>query len=115
MSAQEPLKPAYVIWGEDRATVERALSRLVARVAREGGLPPERMRAEETPAEDVVAACEAVSLAGLRLVIVEGAEAWKAPDAAAVLAYLDRPNPGTCLALVATSAPTPKLMSAVAA
>ena len=56
MSAQEPLKPAYVIWGEDRATVERALSRLVARVAREGGLPPERMRAEETPAEDVVAA-----------------------------------------------------------
>ena len=50
MSAQEPLKPAYVIWGEDRATVERALARLVARVAREGGLPPERLRAEETPA-----------------------------------------------------------------
>ena len=115
MSAQEPLKPAYVIWGEDRATVERALSRLVARVAREGGLPPERMRAEETPAEDVVAACEALSLAGLRLVIVEGADAWKAPDAAAALAYLERPNPGTCLALVATAAPTPKLMAAVAA
>jgi DNA polymerase III delta subunit len=115
MSAQEPLKPAYVIWGEDRATVERALSRLVARVAREGGLPAERMRAEETPAEDVIAACEAVSLVGLRLVIVEAAEAWRAPDAAAVLAYLERPNPGTCLALVATSAPTPKLMSAVAA
>ena len=115
MSAQEPLKPAYVIWGEDRATVERALSRLVARVAREGGLPPERMRAEETPAEDVVAACEALSLAGLRLVIVEDADAWKAPDAAAALAYLDRPNPGTCLALVATAAPTPKLMAAVAA
>ena len=87
----------------------------MARVAREGGLPPERMRAEETPAEDVVAACEALSLAGLRLVIVEGADAWKAPDAAAALAYLDRPNPGTCLALVATAAPTPKLMAAVAA
>ncbi|HEX2503227.1 MAG TPA: hypothetical protein VHK00_04735, partial [Miltoncostaeaceae bacterium] len=85
MSAQEPLKPAYVIWGEDRATVERALSRLVARVGREGGLPPERLQAEETPAEDVVAACEALSLSGLRLVIVDGADAWKAADAAAVV------------------------------
>ena len=81
----------------------------MARVEREGGLPPERMRAEETPAEDVVAACEALSFAGLRLVIVEGADAWRAPDAAALVAYLDRPNPGTCLALVATAAPTPKL------
>jgi DNA polymerase III delta subunit len=115
MSAQEPLKPAYVIWGEDRATVERALSRLVARVGREGGLPPERLGAEETPAEDVVAACEALSLSGLRLVIVDGADAWKAADAAAVVDYLDRPNPGTCLAMVATTAPTPRLMAAVTA
>jgi DNA polymerase III subunit delta len=114
MSAQEPLKPAYAIWGEDRATVERAVSRLAARVAREGGLPPERMRAEETPAEDVVAACEALSLAGLRLVIVEDADAWRAGDAEAVLAYLERPNPASCLALVATAAPSPRLMSAVA-
>jgi DNA polymerase-3 subunit delta len=114
MSAQEPLKPAYAIWGEDRATVERAVSRLAARVAREGGLPPERMGAEETPAEDVVAACEAVSLAGLRLVIVEGADAWKAADVAAALAYLERPNPATCLALVATTPLTPRLMAAVA-
>ena len=114
MSAQEPLKPAYVIWGEDRATVERATSRLAARVEREGGLPPERMRAEETPAEDVVAVCEALSFAGLRLVIVEGAEAWRAPDAAAVVTSLERPNQGTCLALVAATALTPKLMAAVA-
>jgi DNA polymerase III delta subunit len=114
MSAQEPLKPAYAIWGEDRATVERALSRLAARVAREGGLPAERMRAEETPPEEVVAACEALSFAGLRLVIVEGAEAWKAPDAAPLVAYLERPNAGTCLALAATTALTPRLLAAVA-
>jgi DNA polymerase III delta subunit len=115
MSAQEPLKPAYAIWGEDRATVERALARLIARVGREGGLPPDRMRAEETPGDDVVAVCEALSFGGLRLVVVEDADAWKAADAAAVVEYLERPNAGTCLALVATSALTPKLTAAVAA
>jgi DNA polymerase III delta subunit len=114
MSAPEPLKPAYVIWGEDRATVERALSRLAARVAREGGLPPERLRAEETPADDVVSACEALSFAGLRLVIVDDADAWRAADAAPLVAYLERPNAGTCLALASTAAPTPRLMAAVA-
>ena len=62
----------------------------------------------------MVAACEALSLAGLRLVIVEGADAWKAGDAAAVVAYLGAPNPASCLALVATTPLTPKLMAAVA-
>ena len=113
--APEPLKPAYVIWGEDRATIDRAVARLAARVEREGGLPPDRVRADETPAEEVVALCEALSFAGLRLVLVEGADAWKAPDAAALLPYLESPNAGTCLALVSASALTPKLHAAVAA
>ncbi len=115
MSTLPPLEPAYVIWGEDRATVERALQRLVGRVARDGGLEPERMRAEETPAEMVVAACEALSFTGLRLVVVEGADFWKAADAAPLVAYLAQPNPATCLALVAGGAVTPKLEAAVAA
>lgn len=113
--APEPLKPAYVIWGEDRATIDRAVARLAARVQREGGMPPERVGAGETPAEDVVAMCEALSFAGLRLVLVEDADAWKAPDAAALLPYLQAPNAGTCLALLAASALTPKLHAAVAA
>lgn len=113
--APEPLKPAYVIWGEDRATIDRAVSRLIGRVQREGGLPPERVRADETPAEEVVAMCEALSFAGLRLVLVEGADDWKAADAAALLPYLDAPNEGTCLALVASGQLTPKLHAAVAA
>jgi DNA polymerase III delta subunit len=112
--APDPLKPAYVIWGEDRATIDRAVARLIARVEREGGMPPERMRAEETPAEEVVAACEALSFAGQRLVLVEGADAWKAADAAALVGYLAAPNPATCLALVASGQLTPKLHSAVA-
>jgi DNA polymerase III delta subunit len=113
MSAPAPLLPAYAIWGEDRAKVERAVAQLIARVAREGGLPPERFPAAETGAETVVAACEALSLAGVRLVLVEGAEDWRAADAAPVVAYLEAPNPGTCLALVARAAPGNALLQAV--
>ena len=111
--APEALKPAYVIWGEDRTTVDRAVARLIARVERDGGMSPERFVAGETPAEEVVAACEALSFAGLRLVLVEGADNWKAADAAPVVAYLASPNPGTCLAMVAAGALTPKLHAAV--
>ena len=39
--------------------------------------------------------------AGLRLIVVEGVEAWKAPDVKAIAAYLKSPAPGTTLALVA--------------
>lgn len=111
--APQALKPAYVIWGEDRTTVDRAVARLIARVERDGGMAPERFQAGETPAEEVVAACEALSFAGLRLVVVDGADGWKAADAAPVVAYLEAPNPGTCLAMVAAGALTPKLHAAV--
>ena len=111
--APEPLNPAYVIWGEDRATIDRAVSRLVARVERDGGMPPERIMAEETPAGEVVAACEALSFAGLRLVLVESADAWKAADAAPLVAYLAAPNEGTCLAMVSAGPLTPALHGAV--
>ena len=103
--AQEPLKPAYVIWGEDRATIDRALVRLVARVEREGGMAPERFRAEESPPEDVVAACEALSFAGLRLVLVDGADAWKADAAGALLAYLAAPSPAMAACSLGVSCP----------
>lgn len=112
--AAEPLKPAYVIWGEDRATIDRAVARLVARVEREGGMAPERFRAEDSPPEDVTAACEALSFAGLRLVLVDGADAWKADAAGALLDYLAEPNPGTCLALLSSGQVTPKLHAAIA-
>lgn len=113
MSAPAPLLPAYAIWGEDRAKVERAVAALLARVAREGGLPPERFPAAETGADAVVAACEALSFAGTRLVLVEGVEEWRAPDVAPVVRYLEAPNPGTCLALVARGAPSPALAQAI--
>jgi len=110
-----PLEPAYAIWGEDRAKVERAVARLDARVVEDGGLPPERLRAAETGAAEVVAACESLAFAGTRLVIVEGADAWRADDVGPLVAYLAAPTPTTCLALVADGAPTAKLLAAVRA
>lgn len=111
----DALKPVYAIWGEDREKIDRALARLVSRVAAEGGMPAERLRAEETPAEEIVAACEALAFGGQRLVIVDGVDAWKAADAAPLVAYVASPNEMTCLAMVSGGAPTPKLLAAVQA
>ena len=104
--AATPLKPAYVIWGEDRATVERTTG-----PAREPGwparaaCPPSASRRHRPPRASWWRACETLSFGGARLVMVEGADEWKADDAAPLVDYLDAPNPGTCLALVAAGPP----------
>jgi DNA polymerase-3 subunit delta len=103
----------YAIWGEDRGKVERALRRLVDRIREEGGMPPEVFDASQSPAADVVAACDTLSFGGLRLVIVRGADGWRADDATPLVAYLAEPNLATCLALVSDGAVTPKLKDAV--
>ena len=95
----DDLKPAYLIAGSDRPKVDRAVARL------RGRFDPEAVElhdAAELSGDDVVAACNALGLfgAGSRLVLVDGVEAWKAPDAASVAAYLKAPAPGTTLALV---------------
>ncbi len=96
----DELKPAYLIAGTDRPKVDRAVERLRNRFSDDA---VERLAAEETSGEDAVAACNALGLfAGDgRLIVVEGTEAWKAPDAKAIAAYLKSPVPGTTLALVA--------------
>lgn len=113
--SREPLKPAYLMWGEDRAKIDLALRKLAQRVRAEGGMDPERLPAEEHDAATVAAACEALSFAGMRLVIVEGADRWKAADAAPLVDYLASPNPATCVALTAATGVTPKLQAAVGA
>ncbi len=113
--AREPLGPVYAIWGEDRGKVERALHRLQQRVQTEGGMPPEVSDAAQTPAVEIVAACETLSFGGTRLVIVRGADAWRADDATPLVEYLAAPNPATCLALISDGAVTPKLKAAVEA
>jgi DNA polymerase-3 subunit delta len=96
----DELKPAYLIGGGDRPKVDRAVSRLRARFHTDA---VELHDAGLTSGEEAVAACNAMGLfgAGVRLIVVEGVETWKAPDAKAVAAYLKSPAPGTTLALVA--------------
>jgi DNA polymerase III subunit delta len=96
----DELKPVYLIAGSDRPKVDRAVARLRSRFEVDA---VETLSAAEAGGEDAVAACNALGLfgAGTRLVIVEGVEAWKAPDAKTVAEYLKAPTPGTTLALVA--------------
>jgi DNA polymerase-3 subunit delta len=95
----DELKPAYLIAGSDRPKVDRTVTRLRNRFDPDA---VEVLQAAETPGEDAVAACNVMGLfgAGTRLVVIEGVEAWKAPDAKAVAEYLKAPAPGTTLALV---------------
>ncbi len=96
----DELQPAYLIGGSDRPKVDRAVARLRSRFDADA---VELHDATAASGEDAVAACNAMGLfgSGSRLVVFEGVEAWKAPDAKAIAAYLASPAPGTTLALVA--------------
>jgi len=96
----DDLKPAYLLGGGDRPKIDRALARLRARFGEDA---VEIHAAHDTTGEDAVAACNTLGLfgGGGRLVIVEGVEAWKAPDAKAIATYLKAPTPDTVLALIA--------------
>lgn len=113
MAPPDALKPVYATFGDDRPKVERTLARLLLRLRNEGGLEPDRFNARETPVEEIVAACQALSFGGSRAVIVEGADGWRAAEAEAVVRYLDDPNPATVLMLVSAAAPPQKLLHAV--
>src|SRR5260370_15315799 len=95
------LKPAYLLTGSDRPKIARALRRLRERI---GDDSTEHLNGREATVADVIAACNAMGLFGGdegRLVIVDEAERWKAPDVKEVAAYLASPSPATVLALVA--------------
>jgi DNA polymerase III subunit delta len=96
----DELQPVYLIAGSDRPKVDRAVARLRTRFETDA---VELLDTSETSGDDAVAACNVLGLfgAGMRLVIVEGVESWKAADVKAVAAYLKSPAPGTTLALVA--------------
>jgi DNA polymerase-3 subunit delta len=93
------LKPVYLISGSDRPKIRLALERLRNHFE-EGAV--EILGADDHPADDAVAACNALGLFGgeRRLVIVEDVDAWKAPEAKVVAEYLKSPAPETVLALV---------------
>jgi DNA polymerase-3 subunit delta len=93
------LKPVYLISGSDRPKIRLVVERLRNRFD-EGAV--EVLRGTEHGAGDAVAACNALGLFGgeRRLVIVDGVDAWKAPEAKVVSEYLGNPAPETVLALV---------------
>jgi DNA polymerase III subunit delta len=97
----EPLLPVYLLTGNDRPKIVRALRRLRARFGPES---VEQLTANSASGADAVAACNALGLFaggdGGRLVVVEGVEQWRKPDVDAVAAYLADPVPGAVLALV---------------
>jgi DNA polymerase III subunit delta len=107
------LRPAYLIVGGDRPKIQRALERLRGRVGEEA---VELLSARETSGADAVAACNALGLfgGGRRLVVVDDAEQWKAPDVKAVAAYLADPAPATVLALTGQVRPDSALGKACA-
>lgn len=114
-SDRPPLLPVYGIWGSDRGKIDRAVARLQQRIADEGGLPPDEFDATDALADEVVGVCTTLSFAGRRLVLVRKLEAWRAADVAPLIAYLESPNPDTCLALISSADSAPKLPKLVAA
>jgi DNA polymerase-3 subunit delta len=95
----------YLLTGNDRPKIVRALRRLRTRFGDES---VEQMTAESAAGPDAVAACNALGLfaggEGGRLVVVEGVERWRKADAEAIADYLGNPVPGAVLALVARDA-----------
>lgn len=104
-----PLKPAYLILGDDLPKVEYALKRLKLRIVEESGtdLNIDEFDAGAHDALDVVNAANTMAfLGGTRLVLVRNVQAWLKTDKSAVVSYLESPAPDACLALVAEKLPS---------
>src|ERR671914_1939320 len=99
---EAPSKPVYLLTGSDRPKIETALARLRRHFAPEA---TDIRSALDTPADAVVALCNAGSLFGdARLVVVEDVDGrrdadgrprggWESADIEAVAAYLPKPAP----------------------
>ncbi|MBC7292782.1 MAG: DNA polymerase III subunit delta [Thermoleophilia bacterium] len=115
--AKPPLKPAYLIVGDDLPKVERALRRLKARIVEESGtdLNIDEFDAALHSAGEVVNAANTLAfLGGIRLVLVQQVQRWPKTDKDLVAVYLESPAPDACLALVADKlAPTDPLRKAM--
>lgn len=103
-----PLKPTYLILGDDHPKVELALRRLRERIVEDSGteLNVDEFSAGQHSAEEVVAAANTLAfLGGVRLVLVHGVDTWRKPDKERIAAYLRSPAPDACLALVGEKLP----------
>jgi DNA polymerase-3 subunit delta len=116
--ARQPLKPAYLIIGDDVPKVEQALKRLKARIIEESGSDANisEFDASVHSAGEVVGAANTLAfLGGTRLVLVEQVNAWVKAEKETVAAYLQAPAPDACLTLVADKLPATDALRAAAA
>ena len=98
----DPLRPAYLIFGNDRPKVRRAVTRLGERVVRGGRQRPQLggLRRRGDSAADVLEAASTPGFTlGTRLLLVLNAHKWKAEGAQGSGRLPARPMPDTCLAV----------------
>jgi DNA polymerase III subunit delta len=103
MSEPSDLKSAYLICGTDQPKVRRGAARLRKRVYEETGsdLNISLFDARGQSVADVLQAADTATFTfGTRLLLVSGADTWKAADRDRVAEYLADPVPGVCIALV---------------
>ncbi len=106
--ARPPLRPAYLIVGDDLPKVEQALKRLKERIIHESGSDAnisEFDAAVHSAGEVVGAANTLAFLGGTRLVLVHRAQSWAKAEKDTVVTYLKAPAPDACLTLVAEKLP----------
>ena len=106
MPDQPPLEPAYLICGSDLPKVRRAVAKLRRRVFDEtsSDLNITLLDARSDPASAALEVANTPTFTlGTRLVLVTAADKWPASERERILAYLDDPAPGVCLALVGDS------------
>ena len=116
--ARPPLKPAYLVLGDDLPKVEQALKRLKMRIIEQAGSDANigEFDASVDSAAVVVGAANTLAfLGGTRLVLVREVQAWLKADKEVVAAYLESPAPDACLALVAEKLAAGDLLRAATA
>lgn len=101
------LKSVYFIYSAHSLLLDDALDRLAADLGGSDGedLNVRRFAAADTDAEEIVAACQALSfLGGRRLVVVTGILGFNESAQKMLVKYIENPNPQTVLVLTETVA-----------
>ncbi len=109
------LKPVYLIWGDDSVRVDAWRDRLRARAEQESGPGAlESFAAPGTTTEDIATALSTLSMAiGVRYLLADQVEGWKARDLDPLEAALADLPPETVLVLIARARPLDRLVAAV--